>query len=332
MNTSFSKIIGNESLKSLLKNHILNKTLSHAYIIEGPKNSGKKTFAKEICKALNCENKSAALPCNCCKACNRIDEGYDTDIYYVSRGEKASIAVEDIRTMTATLGYYPDDGDVKIYIIDEAEKMTIQAQNALLLSLEEPPEYVFYLLLCEDSAQLLETVRSRAQTLKTELFEPGTIAEFLRNYPKTKNMRDKDIDSAAAMSRGALGNALDILVQRDNSNTKIDTDARRFIELMCSDRRSDAIIFASNLKYTRIEYEYFFDSAVFALRDLLAIKYDCDNITFYDDTQSAEALSSRLKIRRIISLYNAFLEAKEDICQNNVTPNTVMITLATDVV
>jgi len=332
MNNSFSKLIGNESLKSLLEKHILNKTLSHAYIIEGPKNSGKKTFAKEICKALNCENKKDALPCNRCKACNRIDEGYDTDIYYLSRGEKASIAVEDIRAMTATLGYYPDDGDVKIYIIEEAEKMTTQAQNALLLSLEEPPEYVFYLLLCEDSSQLLETVRSRAQTLKTELFDPGIIAEFLRDYPKTKNMKSSDIDSAAAMARGALGNALDILVSRDNSNTRIDADARRFIELMCSDKRSDAIIFATSLKYTRLEYEYFFDSAVLALRDLLAIKYDCDNISFYDDTCACEALSSRFKIRRIVSLYNALLEAKEDICQNNVTPNTVMITLATDVV
>jgi len=136
----FENIIGNDSLKTLIASHIRNKTLSHAYIIEGPKNSGKKLLAKEISKALCCEAAGISLPCGQCRSCKRIDAGYNTDIFTLSRGEKATIAVDDVRGMTDTLGYYPDDGETKVYIIDEADRMTTQAQNALLLSLEEPPE------------------------------------------------------------------------------------------------------------------------------------------------------------------------------------------------
>ncbi len=329
MNNFFSKIAGNNALKELLSSHILNRTLSHAYIIEGPANSGKRTLSREISKALCCENPRSSLPCGNCRSCKRIEDGYNTDVFVLTRGERSSISVEDIRAMTSTLGYYPDDGDVKIYIIEEAEKMTPQAQNALLLSLEEPPPYVVFLLLTEDSTSLLETVRSRAQSLKTEIFEASFVADWLRSHPLCKKTDEDTILSCAAMSRGALGNALELVRAKGSKDSLIAAEARKFVCLLCRESKSEALIFAANTKYTRVEFEHFFDCAVYTLRDMLAIKSGARDPDA--DPELAE-ISHRLKIRKLFNVYNALNSAKDDITQNNASIYAVMTTLAVEAV
>ncbi len=328
MSNYFADIVGNAQLKALIGNHVKNKTLSHAYIIEGPAGSGKRLIAREICKALCCTGKSDRLPCNSCRECKRIDEGLNTDIMTVSRGEKASIMVDDIREMTATLGYYPDDGDCKVYVIEEADRMTPAAQNALLLSLEEPPSYVVFLLLTEDSTSLLETVRSRSQTLKTEIFPTSFVAQWLRSHPKAKGSSDADIASAAAVSRGALGAALSVLCDKSSKSAAISRDAARLVELLCSDSRAEAIVFASTIKYSRAEFEEFFDYALFALRDLIAAKSKSGTTLFYADIEDAANDASRLKMPKLIRIYDALISAKEDITVNNAQIYAVMTTLA----
>lgn len=327
----FQNIIGNNSLKTLISSHIRSKTLSHAYIIEGLVGSGKKTLAKEISKALCCENKNDSLPCQKCRSCLRTDEGYNTDIYTLSKGDKATISVDDVREMTQTLGYYPDDGDVKIYIIEDSERMTVQAQNALLLSLEEPPSYVVFLLLTVDASLLLETVRSRAQTLKTETFSASFVANWLRSLPEAKRHSDEEISTAASVSRGALGAALSTLTEKSSKSAAITSDASTLIDLLCKDSKSEAIIFASGLKYSRAEFELFFDYAVFAVRDLLSAKCNSDTTVFYADTETAKDKSSRTRITKLMRIYDALLSARDDITQSNAHIYAVMTTLAASV-
>lgn len=324
----FKNIFKNESVTSLMATHIRNRSLSHAYIIEGPEGSGKRTIVKEICKALYCQNKEEYLPCNNCKDCRRVEDGYNTDIYHLALTDKSSISVNDVREMTDTLGYYPDDGDVKVYIIEDCERMTPQAQNALLLSLEEPPSYVVFFLLTTDSSALLETVRSRAQTLKTQVFSIEETADWLKDQKVARSATDDDINTAAAISRGSLGKALAALSKKDSKKASIAKDATTLVELLCSGTRSDAIVFASGLKYSRAEFEQFFDYAIFALRDILASKYKDSNTTFYADREVARKLSSRLQITKISSIYDALMSAKEDITKNNGHIYTVMMTLA----
>ena len=329
MEHCFVKIIGNEAIRTLMSSHIQHKTLSHAYIIEGPKGSGKRTIAKEFCKALFCTNRSAHhFPCNNCRSCARIEENLNTDIMTLNRGEKPSIQVEEIRELCQTMGYYPDDGDFKVYIIEEADKMTTAAQNALLLSLEEPPSYVVFLLLTEDSSFLLETVRSRAQTLKTELFSTSNVANWLREHPKCRNFEDAEIVSAASVSRGSLGVALSVLCDKGSKSAEISESARKFIELLCTNKRSEAVIFASGIKYSRVEFEEFFDHAIFALRDLMATKFNTSETLYYADVENAVTISSKQKIAKLTKLYDALVCAKDDITKNNAQIYAVMTTLA----
>lgn len=327
----FQNIIGNTALKSLISSHIRSKTLSHAYIIEGIAGSGKRTLAKEISKALCCEGKGDVIPCQKCRSCTRTSDGYNTDIYTLSRGDKATISVDEVREMTQTLGYYPDDGDVKVYIIEDAERMTAQAQNALLLSLEEPPSYVVFLLLTVDASLLLETVRSRAQTLKTEVFSTSFVADWLRALPEAKRYSDEQIATAASVSRGALGTALSTLTEKNSKSASITADASTLIDLLCKDNKSEAIIFASGLKYTRAEFELFFDYAVFAVRDLLSAKCNSDSTVFYADCETPRDKSSRVRISKLMRIYDALLSARDDITQSNAHIYAVMTTLAASV-
>ncbi len=328
----FKKIIGNESTLSLIAAHIKSKTLSHAYIIEGPKGSGKRTIAKEIAKALSCESPTPSLPCGNCRSCRRVEEGLNTDIYTLTKGDKASIQVDPVREMTDTLGYYPDDGDYKVYIIEEAEKMTTQAQNALLLSLEEPPSYVVFLLLTEDSMSLLETVRSRALKLKTEVFSTEFCAEWLRSHPLCKRATEEQIADACAVGRGSLGKALSTISEKNSHSASISKNAARLVELLCTGTPSDAIIFASTMKYSRSEFEEFFEYALFAVRDLIASKCQSQTTTYYSSSEVAANLASRIKMAKLSAMYDALVLAKDDITKNNAQIYAVMTTLAASVV
>ncbi len=328
----FSKIIGNKGVCSIIAAHIKSKTLSHAYIIEGPKGSGKRTLAREIAKALSCESPSPDLPCGKCRSCKRIEEGLDTDIYTLTKGDKASIQVDPVREMTDTLGYYPDDGDYKVYIIEEAEKMTTQAQNALLLSLEEPPSYVVFLLLTDDSTSLLETVRSRALKLKTEVFSTEFTAKWLKEHPSCKNATDEQIADACAVGRGSLGMALSTLCEKNSHSASISKNAAQLIELLCKGTPSDAIIFASSMKYSRGEFEQFFEYTLFAIRDLIAFKSGSSTTTYYSDQKTIEALASKVKIAKLAKIYDALVLAKDDITKSNAHIYAVMTTLAASVV
>ncbi len=324
----FEKIIGNDSLKSLIGSHIRNKTLSHAYIIEGPRYSGKKTLAKEICKALCCEAPGETLPCGVCRSCKRIEDGYNTDIYTLNSGDKASIQVQDVREMTSTLGFYPDDGDVKIYVIEEADKLTTQAQNALLLSLEEPPAYVVFLLLSENSQNLLETVRSRAQIFRTQTFSTDFTARWLTDNPAAKRASQEAVYSAATVSRGALGAALLALSDKTSTASAISKDAGKLVELLCKNQKSETIAFASGMKYSRREYEDFFDYALFAVRDLISVKCGGCDTAYYPDEDTAAEIARLSKLSKLSNIYSALVSAKDDITKNNAHIYAVMMTLA----
>lgn len=175
---NFKDISGNENLINNLKNSISADRVNHAYIFEGQKGMGKITIAKAFAKALNCsEGKSDS--CNECISCKSFDSNSNPDIIYVTH-EKAGITVDDVRVqILQQAAVKPYNCRYKIFIVPEADKMNIQAQNALLKSLEEPPVYAKFMLLCENSNKFLSTILSRCVLFKLKPLPQFKVADYV---------------------------------------------------------------------------------------------------------------------------------------------------------
>lgn len=165
-----SRIVGNNAIKNKLCGDIVSDKLPHALIFEGAHGTGKHTLALHTAAALACDRRKtdAPLPCCECAECKKILCKNSPDVITVGCDGKATLGVDVIRALRTDVRLVPNDLDFKLYIIEDADKMTEQAQNALLLTLEEPPQFVRFILLCEKADLLLETIRSRAPVLRTE--------------------------------------------------------------------------------------------------------------------------------------------------------------------
>ena len=161
----FTDIVGQEQLKEHLQNAIAMNKVSHAYIINGERNVGKEFIARVFAMALQCEKKEAE-PCGECHSCKQALSNNQPDIIYISHEKPNTIGVEDIRAqINNDIVIKPYSSPRKIYIVNEGEKMTPQAQNALLKTLEEPPEYAVIVILTTNVEALLPTVLSRCVVL-----------------------------------------------------------------------------------------------------------------------------------------------------------------------
>ena len=267
----FPDLIGNDRLKALFSDALRRGGGAHAYVLEGPPGSGRRTAARMIAAASLCEHRNDGsplpLPCGRCLSCRKILSGKSVDVLTVSRGERATLGVDPIRAVRDSLYVTPNDGDRKFYLIEDAHLMTAQAQNALLLSLEEPPDYVMFLLLCEDASLLLETVRSRAPVLTMERFSPAFTEQWLRE--RTKNPDPDRIVRAAHLSGGSLGLAKKLYEGGDAALSRYDA-AGELAKLLLFGRRSEAAVFIGTLPKDRAALRQVLVLCRSAVRDVIA--------------------------------------------------------------
>ena len=156
----FSEILGHEQIIEHLQNAIKLQKVSHAYILDGEEGAGKKLLARAFAQTLQCE-RGGVDPCGECHSCKQAQSGNQPDIIEVTHEKPASIGVEDIRgQLCSDIQIKPYSSPYKIYIVDEAEKMTVQAQNALLKTIEEPPAYGVIMLLTTNADAFLPTILS----------------------------------------------------------------------------------------------------------------------------------------------------------------------------
>ena len=206
----FSEIIGQKAIKDHIYNALRTGSVSHAYILNGDAGSGRKTIAYTFAAALQCQDlqeETAAgepqhylEPCGKCLSCIQAQSSNHPDIITITHEKPASISVGEIRRMRSDVQIKPYSSARKIYIIPDAEKLTIQAQNALLKTLEEPPEYAVIILIADGLAGFLPTILSRCVVLQMRAVEEAQIAEFLR---RRQNI---DPDQAQILARFAGGN------------------------------------------------------------------------------------------------------------------------------
>lgn len=203
----FHDIIGQEHIKEHFIKAIENRTVSHAYILAGEPGMGKMMMAKAFAQTLLCE-KGETEPCMECHSCLQFLSDNHPDVIYVRHEKPNSIGVDDVRVqINNDIAIKPYSSAYKIYIVDDAQKMTIQAQNALLKTIEEPPSYGIILLLSSNTDAFLPTILSRCITMKFRPLQDKDIQAYLTD--RLGLPRDQ-ADISTAFARGNLGKAIEL--------------------------------------------------------------------------------------------------------------------------
>ena len=204
----FENIIGNKRNKEILEKAIeINKT-SHSYIFCGTEGIGKKLIAKELAKKILCLGEKAK-DCSC-KSCIEFDSDNNPDFQLIESVD-GKIKIEQIRQMQRKVAEKPIISNNKVYIIDNADTMTTEAQNCLLKTLEEPPEYITIILICTNEGNLLSTIKSRCTRMHFEPIEKEKVKQFIHaNYPDIE-MSDKIIE----LAQGSIGKAIKLNGNKD---------------------------------------------------------------------------------------------------------------------
>lgn len=309
MRDIFVSLIGNAYLRETLAPDLAVGKAAHGYILSGPSGSGKKTAARLMAASTVCEHRNDEafpLPCGKCPNCHRILHDLSADVLWITRGERASIGVDQIRQIRESLYIPPNDGKRKFYIINDAHTMTTQAQNALLLSLEEPPEFVTFLLLTEDPASLLETIRSRAPVIRMELFSPIAVRDWLSIQPKVPADTER-CEGAAVLSGGALGQALVLATGEKNADAlQMRELALQLLEGIFRLRPSMLLEESmSALPKERGQMCQVLTMLQDALRDLIARKRQADVAgQFLLGSETVCKYAGKFSLSRLLTLYN----------------------------
>ncbi len=364
----FSRLWGNDAVTDMLKTKLRQGESAHAYLIAGPAGSGKKTLAFLIAAAMCCED-DGTVPCFSCPSCRKLLSANSPDLTMlgvealpfsggdipaVSEAPK-TIGVDAVRALQTDVYIKPNDLDYKIYIIGHADRMTVQAQNALLKILEEPPQGVVFLLLCENRTALLPTVRSRVQTLSTEIFNDTALYRYLTEHDKAaKTLAAKDPDKLRLFIR-LSGGTVGCVRQYMQSDTKTlaadpvyeahETAARCLAVMFAGEHVSHSPVLSggdaqplprktalyeilSTRAGTREQLRFLMDTLSAALRDILMCVYSEEDtaactLLFYADAAQPRALAQTVSPVSIASASTALAALRAALDSN---PNTALVT------
>ena len=210
---SFKELIGQDSITQVLTGALSSKRLSHAYLFSGLRGSGKTSTARIFAKALVCDNGPTATPCEVCENCIAVNENKHIDI--IEMDAASSRKIDDIRDLIEQTKYKPNMARYKIFIIDEVHMLTREAFNALLKTLEEPPEYIKFILATTDPLKLPATILSRTQHFRFKRIATKDIKHHLEYILNNENIKyeDEALDMLSRSGNGSLRDTLTLLDQ-----------------------------------------------------------------------------------------------------------------------
>ena len=209
----FDELFGQEHIKRYFKNAVKNSNISHAYIFSGPRGTGKTTTARILSKIVNCENPKDSNPCNECSSCQAINNNNFMDVIELDAASNRGI--DEIRQIRDSANYRPVKGKYKVYIIDEIHMLTREAFNALLKTLEEPPEHVIFILATTNLEKIPDTIISRSQLLNFKNLSETDITDNLKYISKEENINidDEAVNLISRKAKGGMRDAISLLEQ-----------------------------------------------------------------------------------------------------------------------
>ncbi|MBR4910560.1 MAG: DNA polymerase III subunit delta' [Clostridia bacterium] len=279
-------LVGNDRVRGAIDNMLISGKIPHAVLIEGEEGLGKTTLARYLCKAILCEGEER--PCENCAGCRLFESGNHPDMESVEPiKDRKTVSVDQVRDIVTSAAIVPQKAAKRVFLIDNAELLTVQAQNALLKILEEPPETVVFVLTCRSRAMLLQTVISRCSVLILASPDEQTAADCICSVSK----RDREeILSAYRSSGGSIGLALNILKKKSASAAE-DT-AKEFISILKGGNQYEMLKLLFPLEKDRVKTAAFYG----ALEVIL--------VSLIKDSSSATL------VRRYERLYNTVQEHK----------------------
>ncbi len=304
---TFKDIVGQEQIQSHLKTAIKSNKVSHAYIINGEKASGKEFIAGIFAQTLQCE-KGGDEPCGECHSCKQAATKNHPDIRYITHEKPASIGVDDVREQVSDdVSIKPYSGPYKIYIISEAEKMTAQAQNAILKTLEEPPAYVVIMLLTTNSGSFLQTIRSRCIELDMKPVPTKVLKEYLmREY----EIPDYKADVCVAFAQGNVGKAREMATSDDF--TVIQNATLNLVKSVREMDLSEAVAGIKAMAEYKVDPGDYLDIISIWYRDVLLFKAtgETDQLVFREELSTIRRVAQRSSYEGIEEVLEALRKAR----------------------
>ena len=327
----FEEVVGQQHITTTLKNSIKNNRIAHAYLFCGIRGTGKTSTAKIFAKALNCEEGPTPTPCNECRKCKAIDNGRLMDVIEIDAASNRGI--DEIRELRDKIKYPPSEGRYKVYIIDEVHMLTKEAFNALLKTLEEPPQYVVFILATTEPHRLPETILSRCQRYDFKRLTTSDIINKMREILDKHGLKadDQALAAIARNSQGAMRDALSLLDQcisyADTELTKdivfeiLGTADEEFLfDFVESIRAKDlpaCLAKIDELAYNGKDLHQFVNDLLYHFRNLMVARVSQNPTGLIDlSEESIEALRNQsryFKLEEILRVIDTLSETERDV-------------------
>lgn len=310
----FSEIIGQKDAVQHLQNGLETGRITHAYIFAGEEGSGKRALADAFSNALVCRDRKIVNgllePCGVCHDCIQAAAGSHPDIKVVTpakkpeNGKKPVLGVDDIRALRSDVAIRPYESDWKIYIIPDAERMTVQAQNALLKTLEEPPAYAVLLLLASTLTGFLPTVLSRCVTIR---LKPTPEKELTQVLKERCGADDESALVASRLSGGNAGRALQLLQSEEFASFR--EEAIGFLRDL---KQKNALEIEQYVRQLGENTDLFLDLAECWYRDVCVYKatHDAASLIFQDEVKYSIRSAANMDFRALQDIQNSFAKAR----------------------
>lgn len=311
--TAWESIIGQKQLTDNLRNALKYNKISHAYMIQGEKMSGKHMIADVFARALQCES-DGIRPCNQCRSCKQAINNNHPDIIYVEHDKPNVISVDNVRTqINGDIAIKPYSGPYKIYIMDEAEKMNTQAQNALLKTLEEPPEYAVIILLTTNVETMLPTILSRCVVLDMKPVSEDKIKNFLMEKVEIPDYR---AGICASFARGNVGKA--VMLASNEEFDKLKSEVLGIMKTISDMEVNQMAAAVKRITENKYDINDYLDLCFIWYRDVLLYKACGDNspLIFKEERLDIRRISVRYTYEGIDCIIRAIEQAKNRLKAN----------------